>query len=152
MKQFNSIDEILDFAIDSEQRAVNLYNLLSENHENQEMKKVFADFAKEEMQHKSLLIKVKQEGAGTFEKEEVSDMKIADYITPEAKAPEELTYPEALKLAMWREKNAYDLYKKLQSIVKEQAYKELFELLANEELKHKLRFELEYDEYVLKDN
>ena len=152
MKNFNNINEILDFAIEREQRAVDLYTILSVDSANHEMKEVFFEFAKEEMNHKALLIKVKEEGTGTFEKMEITDMKIADYIVPENKPHEELTYPEALKLAMWREKAAYNLYKKLASIVNDVSFKNLFESLANEELKHKNRFEKEYDDYVLREN
>jgi len=53
---------------------------------------------------------------------------------------------------MKREKAAFKLYLALSEKVDKTEYKELFKQLAQEESRHKLRFELEYDEYVLKDN
>ena len=44
MKTFNSIDEILDFAINSEQSAFNFYTKLAANSENTAMKEVFHEF------------------------------------------------------------------------------------------------------------
>lgn len=152
MKNFNDINEILDFAIEREQGAVDFYTRLSNDAANQEMKEIFLQFAKEEMGHKAFLQKVKSEGVIAVPKEKVVDMKIADYVVPQEKTDEQLTYPEALKLAMWREKAAHKLYKKLASIVSDQSFVDLFEALANEELKHKARFEQEYDDYVLREN
>jgi len=59
---------------------------------------------------------------------------------------------EALILAMKREKSAFKLYTDLSNLVKDQDIKELFRSLAQEELKHKLRFELEYDDNILGEN
>jgi rubrerythrin len=53
---------------------------------------------------------------------------------------------------MKSEKNAYILYNNLAEAAPNAAIKTLFLSLAQEEAKHKLRFEVEYDEYVLADN
>jgi rubrerythrin len=53
---------------------------------------------------------------------------------------------------MRREKAAYDLYKKLAVTIQDPTYSSLFESLANEELKHKNRFETEYDDYLSREN
>jgi rubrerythrin len=152
MKEFENINDILDFAIAREQAAVEFYNRLSKEVTNFEMSEVFIDFAKEEMQHKALLLKVKEEGNIAFEKHNVQDIKIADYINKEEVSSEDLNYVQALKLAMWREKAAHELYLKLSTLVEQDNYKELFKHLANEELKHKSRFEKEYDDIVLREN
>lgn len=152
MKEFKDINDILDFAIAREQAAFDFYSRLSKDVSNQEMSDIFVQFAKEEMGHKALLLKIKEEGVSYFAQEKVTDMKIADYVVKEDTPQDELTYPEALKLAMWREKAAYNLYKKLASIVSDENYAQLFESLANEELKHKSRFEMEYDDFVLREN
>lgn len=152
MREFKDINDILDFAIAREQGAFDFYTRLSQNATNYEMSQIFIEFAKEEMGHKAFLMKIKDEGLINVEQETVQDMKIADYIVSEVKPEEELTYPEALKLAMWREKAAHELYKKLASVVNDEKYKNLFETLATEELKHKARFEKEYDDVVLREN
>ncbi len=152
MKEFKNINDVLDFAIAREQGAFDFYSRLSQNATNKEMSEIFLQFAKEEMGHKAFLQKVKEEGVIKVESKKVEDLKIADYIVAENKPEDELTYAEALKLAMWREKAAHDLYIKLASMVTEESFAKLFTSLANEELKHKARFEKEYDDYVLREN
>jgi rubrerythrin len=63
-----------------------------------------------------------------------------------------LSYEEALILAMKKEKAAFKLYSALSERTDQTSMKELFQMLALEESKHKLRFELEYDDYILKEN
>ena len=53
---------------------------------------------------------------------------------------------------MKNEKAAFRLYLDLANKVSNLEQKSLFLSLANEEAKHKLRFEIEYDEIVLKEN
>jgi rubrerythrin len=63
-----------------------------------------------------------------------------------------MKYEDALKLAMKREKAAFKLYTNLAEKSEDNGMKSLFSMLAQEESKHKLRFEIEYDEYVMKEN
>ena len=83
MKNFKDINEILDFAIQAEQGAVNLYTGLAEKSLVNEMKIVFMDFAKEEMGHKARLLKIKEEGIVDLPSEKVNDLKISDYTSHE---------------------------------------------------------------------
>jgi len=151
MKNFESIDEILDFAIKAEQRAVNLYTGLAEKARINEMKDVFLQFAKEEMGHKARLMKIKEEGIVDLPNEKVNDLKISEY-TGDVVPSDDMDYSQALVLAMSQEKAAFKLYSKLAERAPNQQYQNLFQSLAQEEAKHKLRFELEYDEYVLREN
>ena len=79
------------------------------------------------------------------------DLKIAEYIVIDDKG-ENMDYQHALMLAMKREKKAFKLYTDLSEATTDEKIKKLFEFLAQEEAKHKLRFEIEYDEYVLNEN
>ena len=63
-----------------------------------------------------------------------------------------MTYQEALILAMKREKAAYKLYMKLSEIAPNDNLKKVFKGLAIEEAKHKLKFEIEYDDVIYKEN
>jgi rubrerythrin len=78
-------------------------------------------------------------------------MKIADYLVP-VEYDGDMSYQQILVLAMKREKAAFKLYSELAERVDEVPIRDLFLGLAEEEAKHKLRFELEYDEVILKDN
>jgi rubrerythrin len=150
MKEFKSVEDILDFAVQNEQEAVDFYAGLAQQARNEEMKKVFAQFAREEMGHKSRLLQLKATGQYTLGKERVMDLKLSDYLVDISPYPG-MTYQETLILAMKKEKNAFRLYMDLSELAPTPQLQELFISLAQEESKHKLRFELEYDEFVLKE-
>ena len=130
---------------------MNLYTGLAEKAVVEEMKTVFMDFAKEEMGHKAKLLRIKEEGIIDLPEEKVNDLKISDY-TGDITPTDNMDYQEALVLAMSQEKAAFKLYSKLAERAPNEQFRNLFLGLAQEEAKHKLRFELEYDEYVLRDN
>jgi len=151
MKEFNSIDDILDFAINAEQEAVNFYTSLGDHSKNAAMKKVFSEFAQEEMKHKAMLLGVKENRKFDIPDMKIKDLKIADYLV-NVKPTANMTYEEALILAMQKEKKAFLLYLDLSEQAEDPSLKRFFLNLAQEESKHKLRFELEYDEYILREN
>ncbi|MCX6250030.1 MAG: ferritin family protein [Bacteroidetes bacterium] len=151
MKEFKTLNEILIFAINAEQEAVDFYVGLAVKSKNEQMKKVFAAFAVEEMKHKSRLLAIKENNIFRMTDEKVQDLKIADYLENVAVSPE-MTYQDALIVAMKKEKNAFKLYLLLSEQAGDPAMKDLFLSLAQEEAKHKLRFELEYDEFILREN
>ncbi len=151
MQTFHSVNEVLDFAMKSEQEAVDFYQSLASQMQNQEMKDVFLQFAREEVGHKARLQKIKDEGLFDMEVEKVRDLKIADYVV-RSESTENMEYRDALVLAMKREKAAFKLYSKLAERTDHPELKKAFEALAVEESKHKLRFELEYDDFVMREN
>ena len=63
-----------------------------------------------------------------------------------------MSYQEAIILAMKKEKAAYKLYTTLATRVNDPDMKKVFLSLAQEEAKHKLRFEVEYDDMVMQEN
>lgn len=151
MKTFSSLDEILDFAINAEQEAVDFYNQLATQQKNPQIRAVFLEFASEEVNHKARLQKIKEERIFDMEVEKVTDLKIADYAVS-AKPSPNMEYADALVLAMKKEKAAFKLYTALAERTENVELSRVFKALAIEESKHKLRFELEYDEYVMREN
>jgi rubrerythrin len=67
MGKFGSIDEVLEFAIDREIEANQLYMDLAQRTENVAMRKVFENFAKEELGHKANLEAMPQGKSGGYE-------------------------------------------------------------------------------------
>ncbi len=149
--KFWSWNEVLDFAIAREVEANEFYTELAGRAEKPAMKKVFADFAGEERGHKAKLEAVKrgeyvfESGAGA-----APGLGLAEYLVAGALTPD-MTYIDALVLAMKKEKASYKLYLDLAEIAGDAGTVNLFLALAGEEAKHKLRFEIEYDDYVLKE-
>ena len=147
--QKTTVDEILDFAIAAEKAAKRFYLDLAGKMDNDAMKKVFEDFAAEERNHEAILEGFKE--GKTVESEEVCDLKIADYVV-DVEPRSDMEYQDALILAMKREKAAFAMYSRLAEATQNQEIRRTFQMLAQEEAKHKLRFETEYDQMVLKDN
>ena len=147
----NTVDEILDYAINQEQEAADFYETVADTAETAQMKKLLLEFAEEEKSHKAILEAVKTGEHELTPEEEVLDLKISDYLV-EIESTDNLTYQDALIIAMKRERAAYELYSDMAAKVPESHLKEVLEGLAKEEAKHKLFFEAEYDERVLMDN
>jgi len=151
MNTFNSVEEILNFAIEREQESYDLYYNLATKARNREMKEVFTQFAKEEEGHKKRLISIQDSGQFKVADKIVRNISIGDYLV-DIEPTANMSYQEALILAMKKEKAAFRLYNDLASNVSDGLLQSIFLTLAQEESKHKLRFELEYDEIILKDN
>jgi rubrerythrin len=150
MDKFESVDDILEFAIAGEVAANQFYMELAGKMKKPAMAKVFEDFAKEELGHKSKLEAIKQ-GEMLEPTEKVAELKIADYLVDTEPKPD-MDYKDALVLAMKKEKAAYRLYLDLAAVAEAEELTNMFLYIAQEEAKHKLRFEIEYDEVVLKEN
>ena len=147
----NSVDEILDYAIDQEQQAADFYANLAGRAEKAGMKAILLDFAEEEKRHKERLLAVKNGEHELTPEQEVLDLKISDYLV-DVDATDDISYQDALIVAMKRERAAYELYRDMAEKIPESSLREVFVGLAKEEARHKLFFESEYDERVLMDN
>ena len=151
MPKGNAVDEILNFAITREEESRDFYRELAGKMENPAMIKVFEDFAGQEEHHRIKLEEVKQGKSFTARPEKIMDLKIADYIVDDFHS-EEMNYQQSLILAMKREKKAFRLYTNLAEAAVLETIQNLFSYLAQEEAKHKLMIEIEYDENILNDN
>ena len=103
------------------------------------------------MRHKANLISVKESGSFKLPDAKVRDLKIAEYLV-DVKPSATMSYQDALILAMKKEKAAFRMYTKLAEKAENPEVKSLFLNLAQEESAHKLAFEVEYDDYILKEN
>ena len=151
MKQWKSVDEILDFAVEQEEQAYQFYTDLGNSMKRPWMSKIFNDFAKEEMGHKSKLLDIKQGKRLVPAEQKVLDLKIADYLV-DVDPNAIMDYQQALALAMKKEKKAFKMYIDLAAAVDDENLEGTFLSLAQEEAKHKLRFEIEYDDFIMTDN
>ncbi|MBU0489882.1 MAG: ferritin family protein [Bacteroidetes bacterium] len=151
MKEFVNTNDILDFAIGNEQDAVDFYLTLASEASSEGMRKAFEEIAGEEIKHKARLVEIKERGIFNMPVEKVADLKIGDYLVSDP-VHAGMSYQQALIVAMKREKAAFKLYSALAEKAPNADLKSIFMALAVEESKHKLRFELEYDEHVLSEN
>lgn len=143
MQNFHSIQDILNFAIAREIEANSFYEQLSHDVEKPEIRNKLSGFALDEFQHKVRLEAVK-DGDILLCQEEVGSLKIADYVDNIEPAAD-MAYADILALAMNREKASFRLYSNLAALAKNEKTRNIFLLLAQEEAKHKLYLEIEYD-------
>ena len=149
--KLDSVDKILDFAIEKEEDAAAFYTDLAGKMDRPYMKDVFLGFAREEKGHKAKLMAIKEGKLMMSAERQIADLKIGDNLVDiDLKA--EMSYQEALIVAMKAEKAAYKLYNDLASATDDAGLKETLLSLAQEEAKHKLRFEVEYDDVILTEN
>ena len=151
MENANSVDAILDFAIEREQESFEFYTNLAHVIEKSEMRQVFERFAKEEQGHKEKLLGIKRGKVMMPAAKKIVDLKIADYVV-DIEISSDMDYQQALIVAMKKEKAAFRLYTNLANIVDDPNLSTVFQALAQEEAKHKLRFEIEYDDNILSEN
>ena len=149
--KFDTVDKILDFAIEKEEDAARFYTDLAGKMDRPSMKEVFQSFAREEKGHKAKLISVKEEKRLLGAEKKIRDLKIGDNLV-DIEMSSDLSYQEALILAMKAGKSAFRLYHELAQATDNADLQQLFLDLAQEEAKHKLRFEIEYDDQILSEN
>lgn len=150
--KFESVDAILDFAISKEEDAAQFYTDLAAKAKRQHMKEIFEQFALEEKSHKAKLEKVKEAKLLLSSWQKVMDLKIVDSLVDTRFDEGEFDFQGALLVAMNSEKASFRLYTDLAEATDKPELKETFLSLAQEEAKHKLRFEIEYDDNVLTEN
>ena len=151
MKSWKEVDDILDFAIENEQGAVDFYRELANKSNKPEVRELFEEYAKEEEVHKANLEAVKAGQTLKPVSTKILDLKLGDYLVA-VEPTADMDYQAALVLAMKREKAAFRLYTALAAKVEDEGLRDLFLRLAQEEAKHKLHFEIEYDEHILTEN
>ena len=143
----NTVEELLDFAISEEAAAVTFYTRLAERADKPAMREAFEGFAAEEAEHKSKLLAVKAGASLGPADQPVMDLKIADYLV-DVEPGDDMSYQDALVMAMKKEKAAFKLYSDLAAAAEDENTRAIFLALAREEAKHKLRFEIEYDDMM----
>jgi rubrerythrin len=151
LMKLDSVDKILAFAIEKEQDAADFYKSLADRMDRPYMKEIFEGFAKEEVGHKAKLMAVHDGKLMLKAEDKVKDLKIGENLV-DIELDATLDYQQALILAMKAEKAAFKLYTDLASSTDDANLQTTFQALAQEEAKHKLRFEIEYDDFVLREN
>lgn len=151
MRNFDTAQDIIDFAVRAEEEAVKFYLELASSAKSKAMKVAFEEFAQEEESHRDKLLGVDITNFTFSDTTPITDLHIAEYTNPEINY-KSLNYGEVLVIAMNREKRAFMLYDKLSKMVENSELKKFFIFLAKEESNHKFKFEAEYDDFVLREN
>ena len=94
-----SISDVVDFAIEKEEKAMEFYRKCAERAKNPGIKEFFKEMAIEEQSHRDMLKNLDSLNLNEIKLQKVEDLKISDYLL-EVPFTENITYQDALLLAM----------------------------------------------------
>ena len=144
---FDTFEGIMEYAIEKEKEAAEFYEELSGQEKFSGSKKTFEDFALEERKHQAMLENFNKENIDHYKIEKIPDLKRSDYIVDIEYEPG-MSYADILRLAMKREEKSLKFYTDFSEKVEKEEHKKLFQILAQEEAKHKLKLETFLDDYM----
>ena len=141
----SSVMRVLEFAVSREVDAYHFYMALAERVDEMEMKRVLEEFAQEELGHKEKLELELIKAGQTLSAEDDPPMPSVPPIPPDTAPLLDTNYKELLLLAMQKEEASFRTYVDLVPKMRDEDSREVLLAIAEEEVKHKLRFEVEYD-------
>jgi len=138
-------EEILQFAISREVEANLFYLALADRVKDEQIRKVFEDLAEEELEHKAKLELEVMKTGRVLPADEKITIPEHEYIVSDSALALDMDYRDVLMLGMEKEEAAFRTYVNLIPSVDGEESREVLLALAEEEVKHKIRFETEYD-------
>ena len=138
-------EEILQFAISREVEANLFYLALADRVKDEQIRKVFEDLAEEELEHKAKLELEVMKTGRVMPADEKITIPEHEYIVSDSALALDMDYRDVLMLGMEKEEAAFRTYVNLIPSVDGEESREVLLALAEEEVKHKIRFETEYD-------
>jgi rubrerythrin len=149
--KFESLEAIVDFAIEKEIEAAEFYSGLSKDESLSGSGQMFKEFSAEERKHQRMLEEFKTKGIteaiSDYQFKWITDIKRSDYVV-DLEYEKGMPYNEILMLAMKREEKALKLYNAFLEQADTEEGKKIFKILCQEEAKHKLALETMYDDYM----
>ena len=137
----NAVEKLFSLAIKRELEAHEFYNQVATRTKNDDVKKVFAQLAAEEMQHRETLEKLQMDPTMVMKfVAPVKDYKVAE-ATEEPVLSIDMKPADAIALAMKKEQGAVEFYRGLAEQTEDAEMNKIFSNLVNMELAHKARLE-----------
>lgn len=154
MEQFNNIEAVLKRAIQLEIEAMTLYSNAAQTVKDDAVRQRLEEMAAQERGHKAKLEDVLTGNVRwairRSKAEPVTDLRLSDHLVGGSLDPN-ADYQDVLLFAAQREKAAHDFYKAMGEMIEDKLTQNLFQMLADEELRHKYVLEKTYEEVVYKD-
>ena len=141
----DSIISSLEFAISREVDAYHFYMALARRADDVEMQQALEEFAREELEHKEKLELELIKLGKTVPVEDNLPMPSVPPIPPDTSPLLNINYRELLLMAMQKEEASFRTYVDLVPKMRDEESREVLLAIAEEEVKHKLRFGMEYD-------
>jgi len=144
----DELAELLDTAIYKEIASQAFYIAGQSRTQDPGAKVLMKELAHEELKHSEWLKNFQEKGLGKqdWHQDKVPNLMISEYLTG-GDTLEGAGLQETLVFAMKREQQAVEFYSKMMGIMRDETAKHLCERLVREELKHKLKLEMFYDDF-----
>jgi len=143
-----SITDVIEFAIDREKNALDFYLQCMNRAKNPGVRTFFQEMAEEEASHMKLLMDIDLSANPDFTPAAADDPGLSDYMIDVGFRPE-ISYQEALVMAMKKEEKAHAFYAAWKDRCGSGHTHRVFTFLAAEEKKHKEKIETLYDGEIL---
>ena len=145
--RLDTFEDVVREAIRKEADAAMFYQMASERAK-PSMDKMFKELAEEERGHKKMLEELDIAKLRGYEFGEVPDLKISEYLV-DIPYSRDMDYPDILRYAMKSEEESRNFYLRSAEKCEDPDLIKLFHMLAQEEAKHKLKFEKMYEDDIL---
>ncbi len=145
---FKNFEEVLDFAIDREEKTGHYYDEMAKSVRHPSAGKALKSLARRSLKHRKSLVKMKRDGKLTIAPKNVRSLSITRYITRGGEPHKDMDTREVLMFAINSTTITQNLYADLAAHADAQKIQTMFAALAQEEAELKLQLETEYDEHV----
>jgi len=144
----DELTDLLDTAIYKEIASQAFYIAGEKKTQDPGAKALMKELAEEELKHLQWLKNLKERGLGKrgWHQEKVPNLMISEYLTG-GDILEGAGLQDTLVFSMKREQQAIEFYSKMMGVMRDETAKRFCERLVHEELKHKLRLEIFYDDF-----
>ncbi|MBS1257375.1 MAG: hypothetical protein MAG551_00417 [Candidatus Scalindua arabica] len=109
------------------------------------------ELADEEIKHKEMLENFDTSQITKFEPGEIQDLHITEFLI-DKDVSDIKTFQDVLIVSMKKEQKAYNFYVSMAQSSDNEDMRNLCKILAQEELKHKHKIELYYDDIIFREN
>ncbi len=145
------VKEIIKQAAEQEEKAYKFYTDALKFVKDAAARLWIKELAAEELKHKKMLQKFDVSKIRKFKPDKVQDLHIAEYLV-DKDVTEIKDFQDVLIVAMKKEQKSYNFYVSMAKSTDNADMKKLCKILAQEELKHKHKIELYYDDIIFKED
>jgi rubrerythrin len=146
--KFESIEELIKFAIGKELAASQFYFDLAETMTSEIAKELFMEMAKDEINHKQLLeLEIMKLGKVIVEELPEIHRSQKDFFL-ESSLDKSLDIGDIIQLAIQKEQASFSMYMDLYALTDDDEQKQVIMAMAEEEIRHKIILEVQYNELL----